>query len=178
MKEKGCVVPLPQGRSGSQPRVPPIRRRVSFFEFSLCLSRACLGKIMLFIYKWRKKTVFLPGQAHPRHARRPPSSARRTFSRARRFRAASLDLRPWRTRRPSRSDSFIGRRHTHTHARAHVEATHRKDVYMRCGETRSASDQAEEERTRRSGSQRREYASARRDTWRVYLFRHAAGLSI
>jgi hypothetical protein len=30
-----------------------------FFEFSLCLSRACLGKIMHFIYKWRKKCRFL-----------------------------------------------------------------------------------------------------------------------
>ena len=27
-----------------------------FFEFSLCLSRACLGKMFIFIYKWRKKT--------------------------------------------------------------------------------------------------------------------------
>jgi hypothetical protein len=30
-----------------------------FFEFSLCLSRACLGKIMHFIYTWRKKCRFL-----------------------------------------------------------------------------------------------------------------------
>ena len=30
------------------------------FEFSLCLSRACLGKTITFIYKWLKKTVFLP----------------------------------------------------------------------------------------------------------------------
>jgi hypothetical protein len=28
------------------------------FEFSLCLSRACLGKIMHFIYKWLKKCRF------------------------------------------------------------------------------------------------------------------------
>ena len=26
-----------------------------FFEFSLCLSRACLGKMIIFIYKWRKR---------------------------------------------------------------------------------------------------------------------------
>lgn len=32
-----------------------------FFEFSLCLSRACLGKLMHFIYKWRKK-CFLPSR--------------------------------------------------------------------------------------------------------------------
>jgi hypothetical protein len=29
--------------------------RLSFFEFSLCLSRACLGKIMHIIYKCLKK---------------------------------------------------------------------------------------------------------------------------
>jgi hypothetical protein len=29
-----------------------------FFEFSLCLSRACLGKMFVFIYKWRKKDRF------------------------------------------------------------------------------------------------------------------------
>ena len=27
-----------------------------FFEFSLCLSRACLGKMIIFRYQWRKKT--------------------------------------------------------------------------------------------------------------------------
>eukprot|EP01046_Picozoa_sp_COSAG06_P044261 COSAG06_NODE_5935_length_3200_cov_10.149952_3_plen_75_part_00 len=26
-----------------------------FFEFSLCLSRACLGKMITFIYQWLKK---------------------------------------------------------------------------------------------------------------------------
>ena len=35
------------------------QRKVVFFEFSLCLSRACLGKIMHFIYKWLKKCRFL-----------------------------------------------------------------------------------------------------------------------
>ena len=60
MKEKGCVVPLPQCRSGSQPRVPPIRKRVSFFEFSLCLSRACLGEMIVGSIKWhRERTRFL-----------------------------------------------------------------------------------------------------------------------
>jgi hypothetical protein len=29
-----------------------------FVEFSLCLSRACLGKMIVFIYKWLKNTVF------------------------------------------------------------------------------------------------------------------------
>jgi hypothetical protein len=28
-----------------------------FLEFSLCLSRACLGKIITFIYKWRKNAA-------------------------------------------------------------------------------------------------------------------------
>jgi hypothetical protein len=35
----------------------------TFFEFSLCLSRACLGKMMIFIYKWRKKCRFLADNA-------------------------------------------------------------------------------------------------------------------
>jgi hypothetical protein len=38
-----------------------VRKTASFFEFSLCLSRACLGKIIVFIYKWRKKAVFRRG---------------------------------------------------------------------------------------------------------------------
>ena len=33
-------------------------KRSFLSEFSLCLSRACLGKIIILIYKWRKK----PGQ--------------------------------------------------------------------------------------------------------------------
>eukprot|EP01046_Picozoa_sp_COSAG06_P051993 COSAG06_NODE_8625_length_2112_cov_1.090909_2_plen_87_part_00 len=28
-----------------------------------CLSRACLGKMSISMYKWRKKTVFLPAPA-------------------------------------------------------------------------------------------------------------------
>ena len=36
-----------------------ILRKRYVFEFSLCLSRACLGQIA-FIYKWLKKTVFSP----------------------------------------------------------------------------------------------------------------------
>ena len=31
-----------------------------FLEFSLCLSRACLGKVIIFLYKWVKNTVFSP----------------------------------------------------------------------------------------------------------------------
>jgi uncharacterized membrane protein len=29
-----------------------------FFEFSLCLSRACVGKMLIFSIKWRKNGVF------------------------------------------------------------------------------------------------------------------------
>jgi hypothetical protein len=40
-----------------------------FFKFSLCLSRACLGKMTVFSIKWRKKGVFrtsppVSGPAH------------------------------------------------------------------------------------------------------------------
>jgi hypothetical protein len=44
---------------------PPFSREMrengTFFEFSLCLSRACLGKMLIFIYKWLKKCRFLTG---------------------------------------------------------------------------------------------------------------------
>jgi hypothetical protein len=36
-----------------------LRENGTFFEFSLCLSRACLGKIIHFIYKWLKKCRLL-----------------------------------------------------------------------------------------------------------------------
>jgi hypothetical protein len=36
-----------------------LRKTPLFFEFSLCLSRACLGKMFVYIYKWRKKWRFL-----------------------------------------------------------------------------------------------------------------------
>jgi hypothetical protein len=35
-----------------------VRKTASFFEFSLCLSRACLGKMIVFIYKLLKNAVF------------------------------------------------------------------------------------------------------------------------
>ena len=34
------------------------RKTASFFEFSLCLSRACLGKMIVFIHKWLNNAVF------------------------------------------------------------------------------------------------------------------------
>jgi hypothetical protein len=38
-----------------------VRKTASFFEFSLCLSRARLGKMIVFIYKWLKNTVSCAG---------------------------------------------------------------------------------------------------------------------
>ena len=35
-----------------------LRKHGPFVEFSLCLSRACLGRMIVFIYKWLRKTVF------------------------------------------------------------------------------------------------------------------------
>jgi hypothetical protein len=43
-----------------------VRKTASFFEFSLCLSRACLGKMIVFIYKWRKNAVFRRGRRQHR----------------------------------------------------------------------------------------------------------------
>ena len=42
----------------------PLWKTFLFFEFSLCLSRACLGKKIVFIYKWLKKYVFLTRRYH------------------------------------------------------------------------------------------------------------------
>jgi hypothetical protein len=39
-------------------RAATVRKTASFFEFSQCLSRACLGKMIVFIYKWLKNAVF------------------------------------------------------------------------------------------------------------------------
>jgi hypothetical protein len=44
------------GRLQQQWLVP--KKTPLFFEFSLCLSRACLGKMTVFIYQWRKKWSF------------------------------------------------------------------------------------------------------------------------
>ena len=46
------------GRCTLHDRSPSIRKRVSCLEFSLSLSRACLGKTIIFGTKWRKKPVF------------------------------------------------------------------------------------------------------------------------
>jgi ABC-type Mn2+/Zn2+ transport system ATPase subunit len=39
----------------------PVGKTASFFEFSLCLSRACLGKIIVYKYKWRKNAISRAG---------------------------------------------------------------------------------------------------------------------
>ena len=59
-----CSLRRPQARasaprqSGTRHDASPFDKTASIFEFSLCLSLACLGKIIIFICKWRKKTVF------------------------------------------------------------------------------------------------------------------------
>ena len=50
------VVAACSDKQGGQPSW--VRKTASFFEFSLCLSRACLGKMFVFIYKWLKNAVF------------------------------------------------------------------------------------------------------------------------
>ena len=52
--------------SSSSPLALPLPRPDEetplFLEFSLCVSRACLGKIIVFVYEWLKKTVFSPAR--------------------------------------------------------------------------------------------------------------------
>jgi hypothetical protein len=55
-----------------------LRENGTFFEFSLCLSRACLGKIMHFIYKWRKKRRFLTLHSQPPRRLRAPRPRHRS----------------------------------------------------------------------------------------------------
>ena len=38
-------------------RADVLQENGTLFEFSLCLSRACLGKMIVFIYKWYKNGV-------------------------------------------------------------------------------------------------------------------------
>jgi hypothetical protein len=47
-----------RSRRGQDDAGPRLHKTPLFFEFSLCLSRACLGKKMHFIYKWLKKWRF------------------------------------------------------------------------------------------------------------------------
>jgi hypothetical protein len=52
--EPGSAVSVAGGPGepgGATPGYMAVRKTASFFEFSLCLSRACLGKMIVFIYK-------------------------------------------------------------------------------------------------------------------------------
>jgi hypothetical protein len=57
----------PQGRSFSAaPDSKTVCGKTGFFGvLSLCLSRVCLGKIIIYRYKWLKKPVCLPVAHHP-----------------------------------------------------------------------------------------------------------------
>jgi hypothetical protein len=68
-----CLARTCLGRALCRARRPPRTRRLrlrengTFFELSLCSSRACLGKMLIFIYKWLKKCRFrtvVGGDAH------------------------------------------------------------------------------------------------------------------
>jgi hypothetical protein len=54
--EAGAVSSLPSADAVTAD--PSLRESGLVIEFSLCLSRACLGKMFAFVYKWLKKTVF------------------------------------------------------------------------------------------------------------------------
>ena len=66
------------------PKAPP-EKMAAFFEFSLCLSRACLGKKIALIYKWLKTTAFayirrhaLAREALPHPVRLAPNHRKHT----------------------------------------------------------------------------------------------------
>jgi hypothetical protein len=66
--------PSSSGPSTRSPRGPDAamlshrtpKETTQVFEFSLCLSRACLGKTIVFMYKWRKIYAFLYRRVVPR----------------------------------------------------------------------------------------------------------------
>ena len=78
-----------------------LRKNASFFEFSLSLSRACLGK-MIICYKWLKKTVLLPGTPA---APRPGSQRPCCFGRPHRCSCSTCRLAISRSRRLSQRRS-------------------------------------------------------------------------
>jgi hypothetical protein len=47
----------------TSPAPPALRKHGLFFEVSLCLSRACLGKMFVFKYKWLQTIVFTHRQS-------------------------------------------------------------------------------------------------------------------
>jgi len=58
MRSAGATYGLENGFLEGALLFPPVRKTASCFEFSLCLSRACLGKMFVFIYKWLNNAVF------------------------------------------------------------------------------------------------------------------------
>eukprot|EP01046_Picozoa_sp_COSAG06_P042772 COSAG06_NODE_5497_length_3442_cov_3.036195_4_plen_171_part_00 len=54
----GAGTSLVQTLLVNEMNLPRLRKHGPFFEFSLCLSRACLGRMFVFKYKRLKKTVF------------------------------------------------------------------------------------------------------------------------
>jgi hypothetical protein len=56
-KESGCVFLQAMTHCDGINATASVRKTASFFEVSLCLSRACLGKMIVFIYKWLKNAV-------------------------------------------------------------------------------------------------------------------------
>jgi hypothetical protein len=58
----GPFVSAPTCYDGGSSVSRAVRKTASFFEFSLCLSRACLGKMIIYIYKWLKNAVFRRGR--------------------------------------------------------------------------------------------------------------------
>ena len=59
----------------SPSRLLLLQKTPFFFEFSPCLSRACLGKKIAFIYKWRKKWRFSHRSYSASTAPHPSSSS-------------------------------------------------------------------------------------------------------
>jgi hypothetical protein len=53
-------------------RSPERKRSLCFWVLFICLSRACLGKMLVFMYKWLKRTRF---RSPPTPQQRPSSAA-------------------------------------------------------------------------------------------------------
>jgi hypothetical protein len=56
--EASYIARPPWQAADDQGQWDDLRKNGPFVEFSLCLSRACLGKMFAFMHKWLKKTVF------------------------------------------------------------------------------------------------------------------------
>jgi hypothetical protein len=53
-------------RANAEQRSVLTPKRKSVFEFPLSVSRACLGKMIIFIYKWLLKSVFVFTRSDPK----------------------------------------------------------------------------------------------------------------